>query len=197
MTQYNTLNVKLSNSYLNKLTSGLTNGTEVNFNLSSNLNGSFNVENNYPPKVILIDIQVSNIRKGFANVPSANIKVKFSNSQVKEKLNCLNLHIWEDSHTAYHLIFNKRIIPLMRSIVNEPKKIGAKKLNKYIFADAGLNVIGKKIIKVIKSLENRRILRKKLLQKLLVKKEDLPFFFCYATNDSWFTINENCTHSIS
>ena len=57
------------------MTSGLTNGTEVNFNLSSNLNGSFNVENNYPPKVILIDIQVSNIRKGFANVPSANIKV--------------------------------------------------------------------------------------------------------------------------
>ena len=29
MTQYNTLNVKLSNSQLNKLKSGLKNGTEV------------------------------------------------------------------------------------------------------------------------------------------------------------------------
>ena len=56
------------------------------------------------------------------------------------------------------IIFNKGIILLMRSIVNEPKKMGAKKLNKYIFADAGLNLIGQKIIKVIKSSEKRRIL---------------------------------------
>ena len=32
MTQYNTLNVKLSNSQLNKLKSGIKNGTEVTFN---------------------------------------------------------------------------------------------------------------------------------------------------------------------
>ena len=31
MTQYNALNVKLSNSQLNQLKSGLTNGTEVTF----------------------------------------------------------------------------------------------------------------------------------------------------------------------
>ena len=31
MTQYNTLNVKLSNSQLNKLKSGIKNGTEVTF----------------------------------------------------------------------------------------------------------------------------------------------------------------------
>ena len=36
MTQYNTLNVKLSNSQLNKLKSGIKNGTEVTLNLSSN-----------------------------------------------------------------------------------------------------------------------------------------------------------------
>ena len=34
MTQYNTLNVKLSNSRLNKLKPGLKNGTEVTLNLS-------------------------------------------------------------------------------------------------------------------------------------------------------------------
>ena len=36
MTQYNTLNVKLSNSQLDQLKSGLKNGTEVTSNLSSN-----------------------------------------------------------------------------------------------------------------------------------------------------------------
>ena len=36
MTQYNTLNVKLSNSQLNKLKSEIKNSTEVTLNLSSN-----------------------------------------------------------------------------------------------------------------------------------------------------------------
>ena len=36
MTQYNTLNVKLSNSQLDKLKSGINNGTEVNLEISSN-----------------------------------------------------------------------------------------------------------------------------------------------------------------
>ena len=31
MTQYNTLNLKLSNSWLNELKSGIKNGTEVTF----------------------------------------------------------------------------------------------------------------------------------------------------------------------
>ena len=37
MTQYNTLNVKLSNSQLNKLKSAIKNETEITLNLSSNL----------------------------------------------------------------------------------------------------------------------------------------------------------------
>ena len=36
MTQYKTLNIKLSNSQLNKLKSGIKNGTEVTLKLSSN-----------------------------------------------------------------------------------------------------------------------------------------------------------------
>ena len=39
MTQYNTLNVKLSSSQLNKLKSAIKNGTEVTLNLSSNIVG--------------------------------------------------------------------------------------------------------------------------------------------------------------
>ena len=37
MTEYNTLNKKLSNSQLNKLKSGIKNGTQVTLNLSSNI----------------------------------------------------------------------------------------------------------------------------------------------------------------
>ena len=42
MTQYNTLNVKLFNSQLNKLKSGIRNGTEVTLNISSNFVGDSN-----------------------------------------------------------------------------------------------------------------------------------------------------------
>ena len=79
MTQYNTLNIKLSNSQLNILKSIIKNGTEVTLNLSSNLIGSSNDATNFPPKLLLIDIQVSKICKAFANGSSANIK--FSKTQ--------------------------------------------------------------------------------------------------------------------
>ena len=65
----------------------------------------------------------------------------------------------------------------MRSIVNEPKKMGAKKLNKYIFADAGLNLIGQKIIKVIKSSEKRRILWKEITTKITSQEGGFLIFF--------------------
>ena len=67
MTQYNTLNVKLSNSQLNKLKSGIKNRTEVTFNLSSNLIGSSYDENNFPHKLLLTNTQASKICKAFAN----------------------------------------------------------------------------------------------------------------------------------
>ena len=59
MTQYNTLNVKLSNSKLNKLKSGITNGTEITLKISSNVVGDSNDENNFPHKLLLINTQVS------------------------------------------------------------------------------------------------------------------------------------------
>ena len=73
MTQYNTLNVKLSNSQINKLKSAIKNGTELTLNFSSNLIGSCNDETNFPHK-LLIDTQVSKICKAFANGSSANMK---------------------------------------------------------------------------------------------------------------------------
>ena len=70
MTKYNTLNMNLSNPQLNKLKSGIKNGTEVTLNLSSNVIGHSNDKTNFPHKLLLTDIQVS-----FANGSSANIKL--------------------------------------------------------------------------------------------------------------------------
>ena len=76
MTQYNTLNVTLCNSQLNKLKSGIKNGTEVTLNLlSSNLIGNSNYETNFLHKLLLTDTQVSRIRKAFANGSSSNMKL--------------------------------------------------------------------------------------------------------------------------
>ena len=76
MTQYNTLNVKLSNSQLNKLKSRIKNGTETTLNLSSNLiwNSNSNDESIFSHKILLADTQVSEICKAFANGSSVNIK---------------------------------------------------------------------------------------------------------------------------
>ena len=75
MTQYNTLNVKLSNSQLNKLKSGTNNGTEVTLKLSSNVVEDSNDENNFPHKLLLTNTQVSKLCKAFSNVSSANRKL--------------------------------------------------------------------------------------------------------------------------
>ena len=59
MTQYNTLNIKLRNSQLNKLKSVVKNGTEVTLNVSSNLIGNSNDETNLSRKLLLTGLQVS------------------------------------------------------------------------------------------------------------------------------------------
>ena len=67
MTKYNTLNVKLSNSRLNKLKSGIKDGTEVTLNVYSNVIGDYNDETNFPHQFLLTDTQVLRVRKPFAN----------------------------------------------------------------------------------------------------------------------------------
>ena len=66
MTQYNTLNLKLSNLKLNKLKPGIKDGTEVTFKLSSNVVVDYNDENNFPHKLLLTNTQVSKLRRAFA-----------------------------------------------------------------------------------------------------------------------------------
>ena len=75
MSQCNILNVKLSNSQINKLKLGLKNGTKVTFKISSIVVGDSNYVNNFPRNILLPNTQVSKLRKGFANGSSVNIKL--------------------------------------------------------------------------------------------------------------------------
>ena len=54
MSQYNNLNVKLSNSQLNKLKSAIKSENEVVLRLSSNMVGHPNNEPNFPHKLLLL-----------------------------------------------------------------------------------------------------------------------------------------------
>ena len=73
MTQYNSLNVKLSNLQLNnKLKSAIKNETEVVLKLSSNMIGDDEI--NFPHK-LLTSRQVSNLCKAFSSYLSTDIKL--------------------------------------------------------------------------------------------------------------------------
>ena len=65
MTPYNSLNVKLSKSQLNKLKSAIKNETEVVLRLSSNMIGDN--ETNFPHELLLTNRLVSNLCEAFAN----------------------------------------------------------------------------------------------------------------------------------
>ena len=61
MTQYNSLNLKLSNSQLNKLKSAIKNGTKVVLRLSLNMVGDN--ESNFHHELLLINRQVAKLNQ--------------------------------------------------------------------------------------------------------------------------------------
>ena len=73
MTQYNGLNLKLSNSRLNKLKSAMKDETEEVLRLSSNMIGDNLI--NFPRKSLLTNRKILNLRKAFANHSSTDIKL--------------------------------------------------------------------------------------------------------------------------
>ena len=75
MTQYNSVNVKLSNSQLNKLKSAIKHETDVVLRILSNMIGNLEDESDFPHKLLLNNRQVANIRKAFANHISTDIKL--------------------------------------------------------------------------------------------------------------------------
>ena len=75
MTQYNSLNVKLSNSHLNKLKSAIKNESEVVLRLSSNMIDDFDNKINFPHELLLTNKQIANLRKAFGNNSTTDIKL--------------------------------------------------------------------------------------------------------------------------
>ena len=75
MTQYNSLNVKLSDSQLNKSKSAIKNKSEVVLRLSLNMICDSHDKNNFPYELLLTDRPVSNLSKAFANNSSTDIKL--------------------------------------------------------------------------------------------------------------------------
>ena len=84
MTQYNSLNVKLSNSQLNKLKSSIKNETDVVLRISSNMVGDSNDNTNFPHELLLTNRQVANIHKAFAN--HSSIDIKLSKTQLSKMI---------------------------------------------------------------------------------------------------------------
>ena len=84
MTQYNRLNVKLSDSQPSKLKSAIKNETDVVIRLSPKMIGDSDDENNFPHELLLTDRQVSSIRKAFSN--NSSIDIKFSKTQLSKLL---------------------------------------------------------------------------------------------------------------
>ena len=84
MTQYNSLNVKLLNSQLNKLKPAIKNKTDVVLRLSSNAIVNSDDNTNFPLELLLTNRKVSNFRKAFAKNTSTDIKL--SKTQLSKRI---------------------------------------------------------------------------------------------------------------
>ena len=166
MTQYKSLNVKLSNSQLNKSKSAITNENEVVLRLSSNMIGDN--ETSFPHDLLLTNRRVSNLRKAFANNSSTDIKFSKSQlSKVTQSGGFLGRLFGPLLKTRLPLIKNL-IKPLAKSVLISLALTAAASA-----ADAGINkkILGlgnttliisnneiKDIIKIVKSLEDYGLL---------------------------------------
>ena len=169
ITQYKSLNVKLSNSQLNKFKSAIKNETEVVLRLSSNMIGDN--EANFPHKLLLTNRQVSNLCQAFANHLSADIKLsKTRLSKMIQSGGFLGRLFGPLLKTGLPLIKNV-IKPLAKSVLIPLGLTAATKA-----ADAGIHkkILGSghnnttliisndkiDIIKIVKSLEDSGLLLK-------------------------------------
>ena len=84
MTQYNSSNVKLSNSQVNKLKSSIKNKTDVVLRISSDMVSNSNDNTNFPHELLLTNRQVANIRKAFTN--RSSIDIKLSKTQLSKMI---------------------------------------------------------------------------------------------------------------
>ena len=118
ITQYNSLNVKLSSSQLSKLKSAIKNENDVVLRISSNMIGNSGDNTNFPHELLLNNGQVANIRKAFANLLSTDIKLsKTQLSKMIQSGGFLGRLLGPSLKTGLPLI--KSVIkPLAKSISN-------------------------------------------------------------------------------
>ena len=170
MTQYNRLNVELSNTQLNKLKSAIKNETDVVIRLSSNMIGDSNDKTNFPRELLLTDRQVSSIRKAFSN--NSSVDIKFSKTQLLKMIQSggfLGILLGPLLKTGLPLIKNV-VTPLAKSVLKPLGLIAAASA-----VDAGIHkkisgsgnttlIISNKdmenLIKIVKSLEDSGLLLK-------------------------------------
>ena len=195
MTEYNSLNVKLSNSQLNKLKSAIKNETDVVLRLSSNMVGNSGDNTNFPHELLLTNRQVANIRKAFANNLCTDIK--FSKAQLSKMIQSggfLGKLLDPLLKTGLSLI--KSVIkPLAKSVLVPLGLTAAASA-----ADAGIHkkILGSvsdhnnviliisndemdDIIKIVKSLEDSGLLLKGVSETIQdePKNKEEDFLVCY------------------
>ena len=138
MTQYNSLNIKLSNSQLSKLKSAIKNETDVVLRLSSNMIGNSDDNTNFPHELLLTNRQVANLRKASAKNTSTDIML--SKTQLSKM-------ILSGGFLGRLLGPLLRIgLPLMRSVIKRLAKIVLVPLGLTAVASAADAGIFKKIL---------------------------------------------------
>ena len=138
MTQYNSLNVKLSNSQLNKLKSSIKNENDVVLRISSNMVSNSNDNTKFPHELLLTNRQVANIRKAFAkNTP---IDIKLPKTQLSKMI--------QSGRLLGRLLgpLLKTGLPLMKSVIKPLAKSVLISLGLTAAASAADSGIHKKIL---------------------------------------------------
>ena len=178
MTQYSSLNVKLSNLQLNKLKSSIKNEADVVLRISSNMVGNSNDHINFPHELLLTNRQVANIRKAFAKNTSTDIKL--SKTQLSKMIpsgGFLGRLLGPLVKTGLPLI-KSEIKPLAKSVLIPLGLAAAASA-----ADAGIHkkILGSDhnnrtliisndemddILKMVKSLENSAVLLKSVSETI-------------------------------
>ena len=183
MTQYHSLNVKLSNSQINKLKSGIKNGTDVVLRLSSNMIGNSDDEANFPHKLLLTNRQVANIRKAFANHTSTYMKL--FTAQLTKMQN--------GGFLRFLALLLKSGLPLLKSVIKPLGMLGLTAaasatdaaINKTILGSGGHTTLivsnddMQDLLKIVKSLEDSGILLDGITEtvKNEVKEQKGGFFY--------------------
>ena len=114
MTQYNSLNLNISNSQLNELKSAIKNGTDVSLRLSSNMIGNSDDETIFPHKLLLTNSEVANLRKNIVYHKSTDIKLS------KAQLTKMQKNVF----LSFLALLLKSELALLKSVIKPMGMIG-------------------------------------------------------------------------